>query len=691
MSDSVFANYGDVVSDVLSTIKKDAVLHVLVLTYEFDEQQLVNLVCSRNLEENFELRQAQLKVLSNMRPLVIYDARKSKSFSKVPQFLELHPYKAAGFTCHHSKAYLIVTEKTIRLALGSFNLTATGIFKNREVFEDFFWDTHNRTHIAVLSEWIDFLQNSYATRLKSSSHSALSNILETLRKRTQEWSAKTETDEIHLIHSGYKDDQDGLKMLRSQWEKWFPGKEPYSLLAVSPFFDESPQTKSLANDIHGAFPNITTMTLITDQHVAVSLCKAHFGPFANNALLLIPGDLGEVEKQRIERLARQTGNSIKDQLISRKLHAKILMLYSDDAAVLYLGSANFSRKAWRGNNQELGAIFKEHQPTQVLKTIIQSLGASVEDHYRSLPSIPLSIVTVEDDEGYSDETNFPGFIELIQLAPNQDCSAVQFRFEVGERGSDDKRLSLDDYVVQWAGVELVISHQHSHWIERQEFQSRLVGARSLSFQHKTDTEKVYWFPFQYEGKLIAERETFLHPSSWDWMAFYLNPDRESPRAPGEFIPGEENNSDDPERTEVDSISREDNCVIAMQGYLTLFSRVESDFFKRIDDIKSLEFDQSLRLLKQQVIDPLLGFSRLLEREATESAKEQQVNEISQADVFKMGELLQLVNTLQVQTRDDLKSAFDLLQSRIRTILSGWKGKNKLRTQYLKFVIAEDVS
>lgn len=82
MNTSQFGTFSEVISDILEKKSQDPVLHLLVLTYEFDEQQLVNLVCSKNLEDDFELRQAQLQILSDLRPVVIYDARKTKEFSK---------------------------------------------------------------------------------------------------------------------------------------------------------------------------------------------------------------------------------------------------------------------------------------------------------------------------------------------------------------------------------------------------------------------------------------------------------------------------------------------------------------------------------------------------------------------------------------------------------------------------------
>lgn len=679
-----FANFGDIVSDVLSTAKTDPIQHMLVLTYEFDEQQLVNLVCSRNLEDDFELRQAQLKILSNLRPLVIYDARKTKAFSKIPQFLELHPFKTPGFSCHHSKAYLIITEKTVRLVLGSFNLTMTGLFRNREVFESFHWDAQQTSRLEVLKEWTQFFEEHYQGRLAASSQSALFAIVDALKTRGKAWIANQDDDSMHLLYSGY-DNTTGINALRRHWDRWFPGTEPDSLLAVSPFFDESPQNKSLARDLQNEFPSIQAMTLITDESANGSLSQAHFGSIQTNELLLIPAELSAHEHERIERLASQTGNSTKDQRFFRKLHAKVLMLQSGSNAMLYMGSANFSQKAWQGNNQELGVVSKEADPAGLRDSLILNLGAIAENRYKLLPLFPPEKDVAEDDEAY-DNTDFPGFIEMIVLTPNSDHSRVRFLFEAGDRVDGKNASSLDDYVVQWSDIRLDIQDHCSQWIERKEFQNRMISARNISFKPVTNMEQVFWFPFQYAGELIAERETFLHPSSWDWIAFYLNPNQGSVLEPGEFLPGEAKESTGNETAPLYTISREENCVIAMQGYLTLFTRVERDFHERVNNLESVTLEYRSRSLALHVIEPLKGFCRLLEQEANAALKGTGAKQIAPADVFKMGELLLLANSLSEKLSCELRTAFKPLQVQIQDTLKSWNGNNDLQAAYLGFVI-----
>ena len=338
MSTPRFQNFSDIVSEVLVHQNDDPLLNILVLTYEFDDAQLLNLTCRRELDEQFEPRQSHLKLLSDIRPLVIFDARKTKQFSGIPQFLELHPYKTKSFACHHSKAYLIITRKKIRLALGSFNLTHTGLFCNREVMQSFCWsaDEHERDAGQILSEWTVFLRDHYLPMVANSSKSALTSIIDILSDRVKVLDLVMATSN-HILHSGY-DSNSGLDSLRSSWQKWFPDIQPDSLFVISPFFDETPQNGSVADRFSDYFPSLSGMSLVTDQKLLPFLSKAHFGTGNNivkRSMHVIPTGISTDESSRIEKRA---GISVKDRVIIRKLHAKLLLLRTGDKAIAYIGS-----------------------------------------------------------------------------------------------------------------------------------------------------------------------------------------------------------------------------------------------------------------------------------------------------------------------------------------------------------------
>ncbi|MCL5444425.1 hypothetical protein M3M44_09240, partial [Lactobacillus johnsonii] len=76
---------------IANDVRHDPVQHLLILTYEFDDQQLVNLLSGRRLSDNLELQRNKLKFIAEMQPVVIYDARKTREFNQLPHFLDLLP------------------------------------------------------------------------------------------------------------------------------------------------------------------------------------------------------------------------------------------------------------------------------------------------------------------------------------------------------------------------------------------------------------------------------------------------------------------------------------------------------------------------------------------------------------------------------------------------------------------------
>lgn len=680
MSQQKYKNFSDIFSEVLisSARGKDPIHHVLILTYEFDEQQLLNLVCGRTLEEDFELRQGHLKLLSEIRPIVIYDARKTQPFSKLPQFLELHPFKSGAFCCHHSKAYLIVTQKTIRLVLGSFNLTKTGLFKNREVMQSYLWNQNSTQDAHILKEWTDFVEIHYSSRLKASSQTALLPILARLKKEVARLLPNSASKpRSHLLHSGYGESK-GLDLLVQRWREWFPEVEPEEMLVVSPFFDVSAKDSGIAGSFLKEFPGIEQLDLITDATVFPNLSQAHFGKngtLKGRKLFLIPEVLPPTELDRIVKLSAK---ATKDQVIIRKLHAKMILLRSGPHAIAYMGSANFSSNAWLGKNQELGLVWVVDNPKKLREQIFTNLSVESTNRYSDLPSDPPGKIISEDDEGYDHGTLFPGFIEYVVLASDEENSKVQFRFELNDEGS------LQVYNIFWAGIRLEINKNYSQWIDRADFQTRLVGGRNLSFQPKSLPSEIHWFPFQYANEIIADSEALMHPSTLDWLSYYLNPDHYNDLNDDESLPGGHIVSPEIGETNYDEVDRESNCIIAMQGYLNLFSRVEKEFKERMDEIvKSVDKDNDslIATFKKQIIEPLQGFCRLLEREATSQAPDH---------LFKLGELKLFIHSLYRPAPKKLHEPINELLKQIQNALDRGVCTDNLLVSYLSFVNPNEV-
>ncbi len=686
MSQEQFHSFRDIVAEVLSNRKKDPLLHLLVLTYEFDDKQLRNLCSGQQLDEDFDIRRQDLKILSDLRPIVIYDARKTKESNALPQFLELHPLQTKAFSCHHSKAYFLVTRKTIRLVIGSFNLTVTGLFRNREVYQDFQWDSEASPDSAILSQWMDFIAANYQDRLRESSQSSLLALVRTVRERKAGWNPKVHDPDKHILHSGYTDGETGLALLRTHWDTWFPGKEPDTLFAVSPFFDENPANGSLARDLLLAFPDLKSRTWVTDESVVAKLSKRHFASVETEtgcALFAIPAQLSDKEKKRIHLAANMNEKTAKDLIFQRKLHAKILILRSGNAALAYMGSANFSRKAWKGDNLELGLVWKDANPAALEQNILRSLGAAEGNRFPDLPTDAPPLLETEDEEGYKEDSDFPGFLELILLEPSDGNDSVRFVVETRNADMEPTQRTLSDYNVDWGGIALLVDPEgKSQWIDMKAFRQRIPGYRNLTFRIKSNPERIYYFPFQYTGNLISDRETFILPTSLDWMAFYLNPEGGSLGTGLERLPGEEEGGDIRFR-DLLKVDRQGNCVIAMQSYLNLFGEIEADFTTRIQTLAKIDPLHQKDALVRDFIEPLRSYGRILEQEAKAADGAIPPSE----HLFKMGEFLALVTNLHSEIPQPQRPLIQPLVDHAKACLTLWKGSESLRSKYVSFALA----
>lgn len=668
--DDDYQNFADIFAEVVNGSVDDPILHLVVLTYEFDEQQLLNLVSVRSLEELSGLRRSHLKLLSDIRPIVFFDARKTKPFSSLPQFLELHPYKTAGYACHHSKAYLIVTRQTIRLVVGSFNLTATGLFRNREVFDSWCWTSAVSDDTHLLREFIDFLRSHYAPEARASAASALGTLLDTLETRVTPWPISAQGDS-HLLVSGYGEPT-GLDAIASQWDAWFPDSQVERIFTVSPFFDEAPQNGCIAGDWGARFPQLRSLEIVTDEMVLPNLAKAHFGSArhpAERRLYLIPSELSAAERKRIDDQRRGSG---KDLVISRALHAKVLLLSSSDGpALAYLGSANFSRKAWGGTNRELGIVWRIDNPEDLRTRILDHLSVVLKDHYDTLPGTPPEQLPKEDEEGYQEDGLFPAFIDHILLEFADDGRNVRFR---AFGGAPDQ---LAGYRITWSGQLLTFTDDRSQPIAKGQFENALLAGRTIEFRPLLKADQCYWFPFQYAGELIAEREVLMHPSSWDWLMFYLYPDMEGDPGDPTSLPGPPPESDESVTSQALEVDREGNCVIAMQRYLNLFCRIERTFAERLPDILKLpETAGQNQALKSQALDPLAGLATLLWRESSARPMDR---------LFKLGELKLMVLDLRDRTNAAMHGCFDALLGQIDAMLAADAGADALALDYLRFL------
>lgn len=606
----------DVFETISDEARKNPLRHIAALTYEFDDQQLVNLLVGRPLNEVYEPRGFDLKRIAELAPVVAYDARKTREGQATPHFLELLPVRMPAYACHHPKAILIVLERAIHLVIGSMNLTRTGLLTNREVFLHLRCSQQETADAPILRDFFLLLESGYA----SFESEPLARTIAAARELLATWPQAAASTQ-HLVPSGYGDT--GLERLRHLWNE--DGRGPAcAVLAVSPFFDRASSRRILASELRANFGQFHELTLVTDASVRAQLSRAHFAWVAEPVLRLVPPALGQAELDRIARSNDLT--DLGQRVVQRKLHGKVLALHDGVRTLLYVGSANFTCKAWLGDNRELGvAWFVDGPWPDLVEKICAGFAAAPANAFSSLGDQPDE--EAQEDEDYEGFATWPEFVQGVILKFTEDRQTLQFVV----RGQDLHRLR--EYKVLWGNEPLVFNAGVSQRLSTSTLFGRLLGGRNLVFTPLASPETTHWVPFRHDPELFAERESMVHLSAEEWMTHHLGLERSPPLHPNEFDPdGEGSNRDEGASSSVRG-DREANAMVRMQTYLTLFAQIERDFVRRAQAVLARPEQERASAWEKDVVTPLRTLVRVLGRTADLMSEPEAV--------FKLGELLQL--------------------------------------------------
>lgn len=649
----------DAFAMVFDDAAKDPIEHILALTYEFDDQQLLNLLAGRPLDEKFEPRVLDLRQISALAPVVIYDARKTKSANLVPHFMELLPVKMPAYSCHHSKAYLVATRDHVHLLLGSMNLTHSGLFSNREVFRDFCCSAARTEDLRLMRDFLDLVGAGYEAT------ASMGAVIEGVRAKLRRWApaqahAPTPAD-VHLLSSGYEGQAPGLAQLAALWRKRFGDVAPEAVFAVSPFFDRGTGGQVLVSLLRRTLGDFEHLKIVTDASCLPALSLRHFDEIPG-AVHCIGEKISPKERRHIEQA--NDGISAADLLLRRKLHAKILVLQREDACLAYTGSANFTCKAWDGTNRELGVAWFEDHATRLCDQVVQRLHATLEDRFAELPPAPAA--EASDDEDYEELLGYPDFVDTIALRASG--AEDEFVFEI----SGSSLEQLDRYDIEWGRERLRFVDGVSSALSANTLFARLLGGRNLRFTPRALATTSYFLPFRHAPALFAQRDVHLHPSAEDWMLLHLGIDEGVIVETDEFVPGEERpqEGEAPPRAEVD---RDQNVVVRMQRYLSLFSRIETEFHERGHLVAQLAVQEQGQQWQSTVSAPLLTLSAVLSRQPTQALLSH-----DQERLFQIGELVLLARSLETRFQKDA-SLSDAIASRLPASVD-----DPLQADYLHF-------
>lgn len=681
-ADRDFGLLQDVFADIASGMRSNPLEHLLVLTYEFDDQQLLNLLSGRQLSDLYELQINPLRYLAAMQPVVVYDARKTREFNQLPHFLDLLPVNVGAHRCHHAKAYLFITRNNVRLVLGSFNLTQTGLFANREVYTELLWSQHDTADGGVLNDFSRLLRSGYSAWSTSAAPTA--RIADALDERIERWKLSKGVARRTLLYSGFAElsgEKQGLEKLAELWSQ-LSVHPPRKLLAVSPFFDRG-ETK-LIDRLAVRLGKPGEIHLVTDAAHLEHLGTCHYGAKGDaeqvRRLSLISADITPDELARVARL-NDWGRH--DELhISRKLHAKIMILCSGKQHLVYMGSANFTCKAWNGDNQELGLV-TVHQGAadQLIALVLQALSAQASDAYHRLADEPTAPPDADDEDEVLPAC-YPDFIRRIELRQSAEGDALVFHFDT------DEPDRLIGYRITWGNLELTVNG-HSAALNRTLAQLPLQGGRNLCFALRTSPTQTYWLPFVHSADLVQQRDLLLFDSTEDWLAYHLHPAGPAGygQAEDERLPGEDKQSE--AASGEWEPKRDHNPVIAMQRKLSLFAQVEASFSDRAKQLAATRFaHEKMRhaAIQQRIAEPLRVYAALLKAEYMDQLGMPNSSAV-EVYAFGLGEMALLSRHLQTE----LKAARPLtelilaLAKDLRQIQRGQRSANSPLRTYIQFI------
>ena len=612
----------------------DPVVKLLVMTYEFDDQQLLNMLVQRPLSDRLNPTPAHAAQVADLAPVVIYDARKTRPESALPHFLDLLPVRVGAWRCHHPKAYLVVTRKCLHLLIGSMNLTASGLFANREAFYSFTWSDEALADVHILDSFVAWLETEY----RDFDSASLDALLASVRNRMARWPvdhSNASSPVTLLVANGFASEggsAHALDQLYKFFGSHFPQRQPDALYVVSPFFDKSAGADFLVSEIEARFGPLPIKEIATDETALAALSRAHLGPSGRRAVFAIPPEVSQAERHLISQA--NDGAATEVLVLERKLHAKVWIFGCGRRRLVYVGSGNFTRKAWCGDNHELGVAWIEDGEAAALwRDIRKGLCCGDGDRFGDLALVPRTPEHPDEEDDYVEERGYPDFIKDIELSWHEDVVRFTVRVQL-QRAVDLARFRID-----WDGLALTFEpapgspEAVSQPLSDQLVRARLIGGRNLRFQLVEDSTVAHFLPFRHDRPLFDRRFEFVHPTADDWMAHCLGRDIDR----GSLDPDEHLPDDEPVRPPLTRPldDRASNAVIRTQRYLSDFDDVETEFRRRSAEWAATPGSDPVAW-ELRIGQPLTTFARILERTVDDPVDRS----------FRLGELKLLADELK---------------------------------------------
>lgn len=588
----------------------------LALTYEFDDAALID-ICLKNsnsLKSDF------------IRPIVFFDARKTKEFYNAPPNYEMIPYQKKGGK-HHSKAYLFTSDREVHLILGSLNLTKFGLLLNKEVFKHFIWDSKNHDDLNVLISFLSLLKSYYQNKNSENLERCLSEVHSLLDDFSDQ--ENIQKSNYYLLHSGYSDTETGLSQLKDLWTKGpsgtseFDAVKPDYGVVVSPFFDLT--TDNLCKNLHhkNLLPSNLSIVTACNNSILLPITK----DYVNNTDSV---DINVYESSNIvnheteewvltEEQCRSSGIPLKEKNEFRRLlHSKILILSKDNNSLVYFGSANFTKNAWDGRNCELGVAqwipCSYKTIFEIIRKIYLTPNKPVED--KKLFD-ELKVDDTGDNSGaYKFYPEFIKSIKLVEIAEGE----VQFVIDC----DTEEQSKILDYKISWGDDIIVFEDRISQKFLLLDCLNIFLK-RTLCFK-PLEIDIGFFIPYLFDKGVIQTASYLTYGNSNQFIEALLYENNiiyESElnnQATSSGVTIEENSSTD--------INREDNATIRMQRFISLLPGLEKKLSEIYDHEKN---NHQFNISVNNLID-------FIERDHSNDSKAASI-------IFKIGEIRLILKSI----------------------------------------------
>jgi hypothetical protein len=262
----------------------------------------------------------------------------------------------------HAKVTILRWSHSIRLIIGSANITPSGHCLQQEVFNVFDYFPGCDTGRLLILEALTFLRGIATTQCGPLSAGRFRTLADDIEATLDRWQitdqAYSKSDVAVRTMFVSPAGEDGFKKLQQLWDNHF-SRQPLNATITSPFFDKNDQNHTPSRRIFELLRGRGTPTV--HYHLAPGADE----PGSNVVLVQAPEFLKNVPKPGIQEVKFSLVETLElpegaKRTVVRPLHRKTLLLHNEDEFMVMAGSSNFSSPAFglgKNINYEANVVY----------------------------------------------------------------------------------------------------------------------------------------------------------------------------------------------------------------------------------------------------------------------------------------------------------------------------------------------